>query len=447
MPELPDVLAYLEALKLRVVGKRLEAVRIASPFLVRSVDPPLREAEGRKVVRLRRIGKRVVFELEGDLFLVLHLMVAGRLHWKPRGAKLPGRVSLAAFDFENGTLLLTEASTKKRASLHLARGEKALDEFDRGGVEPLEADLPLFREALTRENHTVKRALTDPRLFSGIGNAYSDEILHRARLSPVRLTKKMTEGEVERLHRATRETLEKWSADLIVEARKSFPEKVTAFREGMAVHGRYGKPCPDCGSPIQRIVFAENESNYCATCQTGGKLLADRALSQLLRGDWPKTLEELEERKGRSAAPLTPTLSPLRGGRGRLHPLPAGEGGGEGRPLKVVRARELREATTDAEKKVWRHIRSRQLLGMKFRRQHPVGKYIVDFYCDEAKLAIELDGGQHASSSGYDTTRSQELERLGILVLRFWNNEVLGNLSGVLERIAEAIRVSPPPSA
>jgi len=460
VPELPDIVAYLEALEPRVVGRRLEAVRIASPFLVRSVEPPLRQVEGRRVVGLRRIGKRVVFQLEGDLFLVLHLMVAGRLHWKARGAKLAGRVGLAAFDFENGTLLLTEASTKKRASLHLARGEKALVEFDRGGIEPLEADLPGFREALTRESHTVKRALTDPRLFSGIGNAYSDEILHRARMSPAKLTKRMTEVEIERLYRATRGTLEAWAARFVEDARKAFPEKVTAFREGMAVHGRYGKPCPVCGSPVQRIVYADNESNYCATCQTGGRLLADRALSPLLKGDWPKTLEELEERKGRSSAPLTPPLSPLRGGRGRLHPLsvresrgeecllplPPGEGGGEGPPLKVVRARELRERPTNAEKKLWRRIRDRQVAGAKFRREHPVGNYIVDFYCDEAKLAIELDGGQHALSSGYETTRTQELERLGIRVLRFWNNEVLGNLDGVLERIAEAIRINPPPS-
>lgn len=298
MPELPDILAYLEALESRIAGRRLEAIRITSPFLVRSVDPPLREAEGKKLLALRRIGKRLVFELEHDLFLVLHLMVAGRLHWKQRGAKAAGRVGLAAFDFENGTLLLTEASTKKRASLHLVAGEEALRQFDRGGIEPLEADLAAFREALTRENHTVKRALTDPRLFSGIGNAYSDEILHRARLSPAKWTSRLSDEEIERLQCATRETLAAWAGRFVREARKAFPEKVTAFREGMAVHGRYGEPCPVCGSPVQRIVYAANESNYCTTCQTGGKLLADRALSQLMRGDWPKTLEELEERKG-----------------------------------------------------------------------------------------------------------------------------------------------------
>ena len=298
MPELPDIVAYLAALESRIVDRKLEAVRVASPFLLRTVDPPLKEAEGKRVRGLRRIGKRIVFELEDDLFLVLHLMVSGRLHWKTRGAKVGGKIGLAAFDFEDGTLLLTEASTKKRASLSLVRGEEALEEFDRGGIEPLESDLPAFREALTRESHTVKRALTDPRLFSGIGNAYSDEILHRARLSPTKLTRKMTGEEIDRLYRATRETLEEWSGRFLAEAEKAFPEKVTAFREGMAVHGRYGKPCPDCGTPVQRIVYADNEANYCATCQTGGRLLADRALSQLLRGDWPKTLEELEERKG-----------------------------------------------------------------------------------------------------------------------------------------------------
>jgi formamidopyrimidine-DNA glycosylase len=300
VPELPDIAAYLDALEPRIVGKRLDAVRIKSPFLLRSVNPPLSEAEGRRVEGLRRIGKRIVFELEGGLFLVLHLMISGRLHWKGRGAKPAGKIGLAAFDFENGTLLLTEASSQKRASLHLTRGEAALEDFDRGGIEPLESALPAFREALTRESRTVKRALTDPRLFSGIGNAYSDEILHLARLSPAKLTRRMTEDEVERLYRATRETLESWSGRLRAAAVKAFPEKVTAFREGMSVHGRYGKPCPDCGTPVQRIVYASNESNYCARCQTGGKLLADRALSQLLKGDWPKTLEELEERKAGS---------------------------------------------------------------------------------------------------------------------------------------------------
>ena len=304
VPELPDILAYLEALKPRVVGVRLDTVRLSSPFLLRSVDPPLKEAHGKRVRGVRRIGKRIVLELEDELFLILHLMISGRLHWKARGAKIGGKVALAAFDFENGSLLLTEASSKKRASLYLARGERALEDFDRGGIEPLEASPRAFREALTRENHTVKRALTDPRLFSGIGNAYSDEILHRARLSPAKLTKRMTEEEIDRLSLATRETLGKWSARFVAEAGRAFPEKVTAFREGMAVHGRYGKPCPDCGAPVQRIVYAENESNYCPRCQTGGKLLADRALSQLLKGDWPKTLEELEERKGaRSPSP------------------------------------------------------------------------------------------------------------------------------------------------
>jgi formamidopyrimidine-DNA glycosylase len=296
MPELPDVLAYLSALEPRVVGKRLESVRLGSPFLLRSVSPPLPEAEGRRVVGLRRIGKRLVFELEGDLFLVLHLMIAGRLHWRGKGAKVGGRNALAAFDFEDGTLVLTEAGSKRRASLHLVR-KGGLAEFERGGIEVLESDLAAFRTALTRENHTVKRALTDPRLFSGIGNAYSDEILHRARISPVRWTSRLTEAEIERLWQASCETLAEWTHRLVSEAKDRFPEKVTAFRQGMAVHGRYREPCPVCGSPVQRIVYAENEANYCAVCQTEGKLLADRALSQLLRGDWPKTLDELEERR------------------------------------------------------------------------------------------------------------------------------------------------------
>lgn len=298
-------MAYIAALEPRVVRRALLGVRLASPFLLRSVEPSIREAGGRKVLALSRLGKRIVFALEGDLFLVLHLMIAGRLHWKSSGARLAGRNALAAFDFEGGTLLLTEASTKKRASLHLVKGREGLASHDRGGVEPLEATFREFREALLRESHTVKRALTDPRLFSGIGNAYSDEILHRARLSPVKLTRRLTEEEIERLHRATLETLESWSARFLEEANKAFPEKVTAFREGMAVHGRYGEPCPVCGSPVQRIVYAENESNYCATCQTGGKLLADRALSRLLKSDWPRTLEELEER-GAGSSPSPP---------------------------------------------------------------------------------------------------------------------------------------------
>jgi formamidopyrimidine-DNA glycosylase len=296
VPELPDIAAYLAALEPRVVGKRLESVRLGSPFLLRSVAPPLAEAEGRRVVGLRRMGKRIVFALEGDLFLVLHLMIAGRLHWKGRGAKVGGKGALAAFDFEDGALVLTEAGSKRRASLHFV-GRSDLADFERGGLEVLESDLTAFRAALTRENHTVKRALTDPRLFSGIGNAYSDEILHRARLSPVRWTSRLTDAEIERLWRASCETLREWTGRLVSEARDRFPEKVTAFREGMAVHGRFRQPCPVCGSPVQRIVYAENEANYCAACQTEGKLLADRALSQLLRGDWPKTVDDLEERR------------------------------------------------------------------------------------------------------------------------------------------------------
>ena len=297
MPELPDIAAYLEALRSRVVDERLQEIRLGSPFLLRSTAPPISEAVGKRVTGLERIGKRIVFAIEGDLFLVLHLMIAGRLHWKPRRAKVGGRGAVASFDFDGGSLVLSEASTKKRASLHLVEGREGLQAFDRGGLEVLDADLPAFREALARESHTLKRALTDPRLFSGIGNAYSDEILHRARLSPAKLTRRLSDDEAERLYDASRAVLSEWTDRLKREAAGRFPEKVTAFREGMAVHGRYGKPCPVCGTPVQRIVYAENESNYCPTCQTDGRLLADRALSQLLPGDWPKTLEELEERK------------------------------------------------------------------------------------------------------------------------------------------------------
>jgi formamidopyrimidine-DNA glycosylase len=299
MPELPDVTAYLAALEPRIVGQPLTGLRIASPFLLRSVDPPPREAVGKTVVGLRRVGKRIVMELghgpEPAIFVIIHLMIAGRLHWKDApAAKIPGKLGLAAFDFPKGTLLFTEAGTKKRAALHLARGEEALAAHDAGGIDPLTADLAAFRAALTRESHTVKRSLTDPRFFSGIGNAYSDEILHRARLSPVKLTRQLTDEEIARLHAGTQATLEDWITRLTAEARATFPEKVTAFRPDMAVHGRYGKPCPDCGAPVQRIVHADNETNYCARCQTGGRLLADRALSRLLHQDWPKTLEELE---------------------------------------------------------------------------------------------------------------------------------------------------------
>jgi len=294
MPELPDVLLYVEHLLARLAGATLERVRVVSPNLLRTAEPPLSHAEGRGVRGVRRMGKRVVLALEGDLFLVFHLMIAGRFHWRAAGAKVPARVGLAAFDFPSGTLILTEASSAKRASLHVVAGEAALRALDPGGLEPLAASLEEFRAALARGNHTLKRSLTDPRLFSGIGNAYSDEILHRARLSPLQLTSRLDAGEIERLHRATRATLAEWTERLRRETGDAFPEKVTAFREGMAVHGRYGKPCPDCGAPVQRIVYAENETNYCARCQTGGRRLADRALSRLLHDDWPRTLDELE---------------------------------------------------------------------------------------------------------------------------------------------------------
>jgi formamidopyrimidine-DNA glycosylase len=295
MPELPDVTVYIEALSERVLNQPIQRIRIASPFILRSFDPPIRAAEGKKVVRLRRLGKRIVFELEDDLFLVIHLMIAGRFHWKPLNAKIARKYGLAAFDFPTGTLLLTEAGTKKRASLYLAHGEVSLREHDPGGLEVLQSTLDEFAAALTYENHTLKRVLTDPHVFSGIGNAYSDEILHRAKLSPVRLTRQMTQKEIEDLYHAMRESLIEWVERLRNERGAGFPEKVTAFRRDMTVHGKYRKPCPVCGSPIQRIVHLENETNYCARCQTGGKLLADRSLSRLLKEDWPRTLEELEE--------------------------------------------------------------------------------------------------------------------------------------------------------
>src|SRR5438128_7147704 len=294
MPEIPDVVVYIESLQARVLGQVLERVRLASPFLLRSVEPPLAAVAGKKVLGFRRVGKRIVFCLEADLFLVLHLMIAGRLHWKPRGAKLQRKVGLAAFDFPTGTLTLTEAGTKKRASLYVVRGERGLAEHNPGGLEVLEADEAAFRAALTRENHTLKRAITDPRLFSGIGNAYSDEILHRARLSPLALTQRLSEVDCTHLFHAVRQTLDDWLRRLRDEVKGGFPEKVTAFRADMAVHGRFGKACPVCGTRVQRIVYADNETNYCPRCQTGGKVLADRSLSRLLKDDWPRDTNEWE---------------------------------------------------------------------------------------------------------------------------------------------------------
>jgi formamidopyrimidine-DNA glycosylase len=294
VPELPDITVYIDHLESRLVGQTLERVRLLNPFVLRSVTPPIAAAEGAKVTGLRRLGKRIVIELESELFLVLHLMIAGRLRWVGKGAKLPGRITLAAFEFPSGTLIFTEAGTKRRASMHLVQGEAALAAMDPGGLEVLEAGLEEFAARLKRENHTLKRALADPRLFSGIGNAYSDEILHRARLSPVALSFALSEAEVTRLYQATRATLVEWTERLRQHAGGEFPEKVTAFREGMAVHGRFGKPCPACGSPVQRIVYAENETNYCARCQTGGRILADRALSRLLKKSWPRSIDELE---------------------------------------------------------------------------------------------------------------------------------------------------------
>jgi formamidopyrimidine-DNA glycosylase len=297
MPELPDILLYLHALRPRIVGQAVTGVRLASPFLLRSIDPPLDAVVGRRVVDLHRLGKRIAIELEGERFLVFHLMIAGRFRWKDPGARIPGKVGLFALDFPDATLILTEAGTKRQASLHVVQGKDALLQHNPGGLEVLDATLESFAAALRERNHTLKRSLTDPHLFSGIGNAYSDEILHAARLSPFKQTSTLTEDEIRRLYDATRLTLTQWVDRLRREAGESFPEKVTAFREGMAVHGRYGQPCPDCGSPIQRIVYAANEANYCATCQTGGRLLADRSLSRLLREDWPRTLEELERKR------------------------------------------------------------------------------------------------------------------------------------------------------
>ncbi len=292
MPELPDILVYVACLAPRIVGRRLERVRVAAPFLLRTVEPPLASVEGRTVEGVRRVGKRIVLALDHNFFIVLHLMIAGRLHWKAPGAAVPKKHGLAAFDFPTGSLLLTEAGSKRRASLHLAAGQGALDRLDPGGLEVLEAPLEQFAEQLRAANHTLKRSLTDPHLFSGIGNAYSDEILHAARLSPLQLTANLKEEEIRRLHEAVIRVLTDWTARLLEDAANGFPEHVTAFREGMAVHGRFGQPCPVCGAPIQRIVYAENEANYCARCQTGGRLLADRALSRLLREDWPKRLPE-----------------------------------------------------------------------------------------------------------------------------------------------------------
>jgi formamidopyrimidine-DNA glycosylase len=297
VPEFPDLAVYLSHLERRLAGAHLEGVRLCNPFLLRTVEPRLDDFHGRSVIGFARLGKRIVMEFDGERFLVLHLMIAGRLRWQARGSKLPGKLALAAFDFDAGTLVLTEAGSKRRASLHAVRGRAALAEHDPGGLEVLAADLVEFQRVLRSENHTLKRALTDPRLFSGIGNAYSDEILHRARLSPLATTERLDAAEIARLFAATRETLTEWTERLTLEAGESFPEKVTAFRPGMAVHGRHTEPCPVCGAPVQRIVYAENECNYCARCQTGGRLLADRALSRLLKDDWPRTLDELEAAK------------------------------------------------------------------------------------------------------------------------------------------------------
>jgi formamidopyrimidine-DNA glycosylase len=303
MPELPDVTVYVEALRERVRGATLQRIRLATPFVLRSVDPPVDDLVGRTVTGVRRLGKRIVVTFTDERFIVIHLMIAGRLHWKVAGAKPPAKIGVAAFDFSTGTLLMTEAGTKKRAALHLARGEAALAAHDPGGLEPLTATFEEFSAALTARSHTLKRALTDPTILSGIGNAYGDEILHRARLSPVTLTRALSGDETKRLFEATRETLVGWIERLRHEAGAEFPEGVTAFRSGMAVHGRFRQPCPDCGAPVQRIIYAENETNYCPGCQTGGRLLADRGLSRLLKKDWPRTLDELERHVASRRAP------------------------------------------------------------------------------------------------------------------------------------------------
>jgi len=296
MPELPDILAYIDALETKILNQPIQDIRVISPFILRSFDPPIQDAVGKKVIGFRRLGKRIAFVLENELFLVIHLMIAGRFHWKDKPSK-PNKQTLAMFLFPSGTLVLTEAGSKKRASMHLVRGEQALVAHNPGGLEVFNADEAAFRDALIRENHTLKRALTDPHLFSGIGNAYSDEILHDAGLSPLKLTGRLDESEIHQLYESVQRTLRFWVEKLSREARESFPEKVTAFRKEMSVHGRYGEPCPKCGTPVRRIVYAENEANYCPTCQTGGRLLADRALSRLLKEDWPRTLEELERRR------------------------------------------------------------------------------------------------------------------------------------------------------
>ena len=299
MPELPDITAYITAIESRILNQRLEHIRIATPFLLRTAQPPVSSAEGQAVRELRRVGKRIAIGLENDIWLVLHLMIAGRLHWRPLGAKLGGRNNLAAFDFPHGSLTLTEAGSKRRASLHIVQGTEALQAMDPGGIDIFQSDLAAFRHALTQENRTLKRALTDPRIVSGIGNSYSDEILHAAKLSPITLTQKLTPTEWDRLFTATRQIMQLWIDRLNTEAKASFPEKVTAFRPEMAVHGRFEQPCPVCGTPVQRIRYADNETDYCPTCQTGGKVLADRSLSRLLKSDWPRTLDELEALKRR----------------------------------------------------------------------------------------------------------------------------------------------------